>query len=773
LKTLFDIIIRFLRLCAPNGAYGRALAVLMLMVMVWMPDAQAVTRPFTARFTLNAAGDITITGNMSLHCSTATGATGLANCPTARSSSAGTLNNNAFTMVNLDVDANAVTFNSTSAKLIIPPTSSVAFAGLYWGGVTSTAAASVGRNNVWLATPSGGATYQTITATVVNDRAASGTVTGDYQAFADVTSIIATNGGGTYTVANVATSSNAAGLYAGWSLVVVYRDATQPTRNMVVYDGYQVVATATPVVDIVLTGFTTPPAGTVTSKLGVVAYDGDRGSAEGTAGLQFGTSTASLSPVTNTLNPQTDVFNSTISTLGVNNADRNPNYLNTLGFDIDMFSPNVQLPNGATQAVVRINSTVETIIPGVITLATNIFVPNIKDSFIKSVKDVNGGLVMPGDVLEYTIQFSNTGNDIATNTVLIDAIPANTTYVPGSIVLSSTSTGMPTGARTDSTGDDAAEFDAVNNRIIVRIGRSATAVLGGALNPGDGQTLKFSVTVNASTPGETSITNSASISYQAQTLGTLYNDISDSNAVDAGDQPATVVTASADLTIAKTHSPSAFVQGSVLPTTPTFSIVVANTGSAASFGTVTVVDLLPAGFTALSLAGPGWSCTLAALSCTRTDTLAVSATYPTITLMVSASNSGSFTNSATVSCACEGVSKTGNNTAFDPVTVVAAVHLSVTKTNGVTNVVAGQTTSYTVTVTNLGPANAAGAVLTDPAIDGLSCTSASCGVASGSAVCPASATLLADIQAGVSIPSMSANSSLSFVINCNVTATGQ
>jgi uncharacterized repeat protein (TIGR01451 family) len=746
---------------------------LMLIALVWMPDAQAVTRPFTARFTLNAAGDITIAANTSLTCSTVTGATGATTCVAARDGTAAALTNNSYTMVNVDIDANASTVNSSAAKLLLNAGSSVAFAGLYWGGTSNNAATSAGRGTVWFATPSSGGAYTTITASVINDTAATGTATGAYQSFADVTSIVASAGGGTYTIANVATTVNAVNLHAGWSLVVVYRDATQPTRNMVVYDGFQVVNTI-PGVDISLSGFTTPPTGTVTSKLGVVSYDGDRGSAEAAlGGLQFGTSTATLSSVTNALNPATDVFNSTISTLGVSNPDRDPIYNNTLGFDADLFTPNKQLPNGATTAVIRVGSNVEAIFLGVVTLATNIFVPNIKDSFIKSVKDVNGGLVVPGDVLEYTIQFANTGNDIATNTVLIDAIPANTTYVPGSIVLSSTSTGMPTGARTDSTGDDAAEFDALNNRIIVRIGRSATAVLGGALNPGDGQTLKFSVTVNASTPGETSITNSASISYRAQTLGTLYNDISDSNAVDAGDQPATVVTASTDLTIVKTHSPSTFVQGSALPSTPTFSIVVANTGSAASFGTVTVADLLPAGFTALSLAGPGWSCVLATVSCTRTDTLAVSATYPTITLMVSASNSGSFTNSATVSCACEGASKTGNNTAFDPVTVVAAVHLSVTKTNGISNVVAGQTTSYTVTVTNLGPANAAGAVLTDPAIDGLSCTSASCGVASGSAVCPASATLLADIQAGVSIPSMPANSSLSFVINCNVTATGQ
>ncbi|MGA8516426.1 MAG: hypothetical protein WB821_16815, partial [Burkholderiaceae bacterium] len=341
-------------------------AVLLALVWLCIPSAQAATRVFSPRFTLNAAGDITIAANSSLACSTVTGATGAATCAAVRANSAGTDTNNNFTMINIDVDGNASTVNSSSARVNLPVGSSVAFAGLYWGGVTSNAATTALRGAVAIATPTSGGAYQTVTASVINDTAAAGTVTGAYQSFVDVTGLVATAGGGTYTVANVAATANATNLYAGWSLVVVFRDSAQPTRNMVVYDGFQVVNPA--VVTISLTGFTTPPTGTVTSKLGVVAYDGDRGSAEAAAGgLLFGTSTATLSPVTNTLNPLTDVFNSTISTSGVNNPDRNPNYLNTLGYDADLFTPNRQLPNGATTAVIQIGSNVEVIYPGVIT----------------------------------------------------------------------------------------------------------------------------------------------------------------------------------------------------------------------------------------------------------------------------------------------------------------------------------------------------------------------------------------------------------------------
>jgi uncharacterized repeat protein (TIGR01451 family) len=746
----------------------------LLLALVWLclPSAQAATRAFSPRFTLNAAGDITIAANSSLTCSTVTGATGAATCVAARDGTAAALTNNSYTMINVDVDANTGTVNSSAARLLMTAGSSVAFAGLYWGGVTNNAATTALRGAVALATPISGGAYTTITASVTNDTAAAGTANGAYQSFADITGIVASAGAGTYTVANVAATSGVTNVYAGWSLVVVFRDATQPTRNMVVYDGFQVVNTV-PGVDISLSGFTTPPSGTVTSKLGIVGYDGDRGSAEAAlGGLLFGTSTATLSSVTNALNPPTDVFNSTISTLGINNPDRNPSYNNSLGFDADLFSPSVQLPNGATTAVIRVGSSVETIYLGVVTLATTIFVPNIKDSFVKSVVDLNGGLVEPGDILEYTVVFANTGNDSATNTVLIDAIPANTTYVTGSMVLSSTNSGMPTGARTDAAGDDAAEFDAAGNRIVVRIGRTATAVVGGQLNPGDGQTLKFRVRVNANTPGETSINNFASITYKALTLGTLFSDLSDADPVAAGDQPATVTTTSADLTIVKTHTPGIFAQSVLLPTTPTFSIVVRNSGSIASFGTVTVADILPAGMAALSISGTGWTCTLATTSCVRTDALAASSSYPTISLQVSANASGSFTNTATVSCACEGASKTGNNTALDPVTVVPVASLAISKTNGVNTLVAGGTTSYTITVANFGPASAGGAVFTDPVAAGLSCTSVTCSVTGGAAVCPAPLSIAA-VQAGIAIATFPASSSLSFVIQCSVTATGQ
>ena len=418
----------------------------------------------------------------------------------------------------------------------------------------------------------------------------------------------------------------------------------------------------------------------------------------------------------------------------------------------------------------QVSSSQETIDLGVVTLATNIFVPKIKDSFIKTVSDINGGLVLPGDVLEYTISFSNTGNDPATRTVVVDVLPTSTTYVPNSIVYSSTSTGLPTGPRTDVAGDDSAEYDAAANRITARVGRTATAVLGGQLNPGDNQTVRYRVTVNALTPGDTTIDNFATVTFRALTVGTDFTDVSDADLPTPGDQPARVVVASPDLIVAKTHSPATFGQQSVLPTTPTFSIVVSNTGTAPTFGTVTMTDLLPAGFTALSVAGTGWTCVLATVTCTRTDVLATSSSYPTISLAVSAANSGTFTNSVTIACACEGSPRTANNLGTDTVVVLPTTLLTIIKTNGTTTLVAGQTTTYTIVVSNLGPSAADNTQLADPAAPGLLCTSVTC--SSSTATCPVGPIAIASLQSGLLIPAFPPNSSLNFSVVCGVTATG-
>ncbi|NJS36440.1 MAG: DUF11 domain-containing protein [Brachymonas sp.] len=115
----------------------------------------------------------------------------------------------------------------------------------------------------------------------------------------------------------------------------------------------------------------------------------------------------------------------------------------------------------------------------------------------------------------------------------------------------------------------------------------------------------------------------------------------------------------------------------------------------------------------------------------------------------------------------------GNSTTL---TTACSTALDVTKTNGTTTLVAGSTTQYTVTFSNTGATAANGAIAKDAPSTGLSnCTVTAC-TASGSsaAVCPG-AGLWPNLftAGGLSIATFPANSSLSFILSCQVTATGQ
>ena len=92
----------------------------------------AVIRPFTPRFSLNTTGAIVMTGNSSLTCPTTA-----AGCVAARAGTGSTINNNNFTMAFIDIDGDPTTFNSSRNTLTIPATSTVAWAGLYWGADTT------------------------------------------------------------------------------------------------------------------------------------------------------------------------------------------------------------------------------------------------------------------------------------------------------------------------------------------------------------------------------------------------------------------------------------------------------------------------------------------------------------------------------------------------------------------------------------------------------------------------------------------------------------
>ena len=160
------------------------------------------------------------------------------------------------------------------------------------------------------------------------------------------------------------------------------------------------------------------------------------------------------------------------------------------------------------------------------------------------------------------------------------------------------------------------------------------------------------------------------------------------------------------LAITKTHSPDPFIVG----LTGTYTITVSNTGKAATVGAVTVQDPLPNGMTLSAAAGAGWACSgMTFVSCTRSDALATSSSYPPITLTVNVGSSASTAvNTANVSGGGDGFSHSASDTAN-----VTAPRLAITKTH-TGDFTVGQPGNYTITVSNVGSVATVGTVtLTD------------------------------------------------------------
>lgn len=212
---------------------------------------------------------------------------------------------------------------------------------------------------------------------------------------------------------------------------------------------------------------------------------------------------------------------------------------------------------------------------------------------------------------------------------------------------------------------------------------------------------------------------------------------------------------------------------------------------------VTIADPAPAGITL-----GAWTCTASGTSCpaatgsgpiAQTVNLPVGAslTYqvqatlgPVTQCLQTVTNTVSIASTALSPSGAgmaEGTSVQGNpgyvfqtNTASVSHLVAACADLSISKTNGTSTLTAGQPTTYTVLVSNAGPANAHNALLKDPVAAGLSCTSVTCTSATGAASCGSlGAVSLPLLQgSGIVLNNFPANSSYTFTVSCGVTATG-
>lgn len=657
------------------------------------PAGAAVRTPFTAAFSSQENGGIVLAGNSQLTCQTA-----VAECVSARAGigSGVALNNNNYVMAFRDVDGVAGTTNSTSAELVIPDGSTVLYAHLVWGARRVAgpggAAAAATISQVKLRTPTSGTAYSTITATRTLQP---GLSADPYQASADITAQVQAAGPGTYWVADLAAATGA-DRYGGWSLAVAYRNPAAPLRDLRIFEGFADVTSAAgnSNVDIPISGFLTPSSGTVNAAVGVVAWEGDRGSTGDALRLNG-------VQVSDAAHPASNYFNAAISDVGANIATRNPSDVNNFGVDVARVNANGILPNGSTATTLNLTTGGETYYPGLVTTQIDLFTPAF-NSVSKTVVNLSGNdPAEVGDTLEYRLTVTNTGADAADNAVLRDALPANATFVPGSILVTVSPGDVNNGPKTDAAGDDIGDYTTGDRTVRVRVGTGATATAGGTLLPDATVSARFRVTVDRPAAG-TTIRNTPALDYRARTIGRNY--------VFTGNTVSTTVQDVADVAVTKTSSPSSQTAGS----TVTYTVTATNNGPNAATDVVTT-DRLPTGVTFESANPPaGTTCGAVGqvVTCT-TPTLAngAAAAIPISVTVTPGSAAGTLTNTVTVSSStADDVPE--NNSAVATTQVTRVADLSLEK-SGPSTATAGSEITYTLVATNAGPSTATGASITD------------------------------------------------------------
>ncbi len=335
--------------------------------------------------------------------------------------------NDNLNMQYIDIDGDATTFSSSSATLDVPDESCslIRYAGLYWGAVY----VNPDRSNIdQIKFQVPGGAYQDITADEILFDGDGDADFGNYSPYAcykDVTSILTAlpNPDGDYFVANVRASLGGGiqgGISGGWTMVVVYENPNLPgSKYITTFDGYAGIKSGE-TTDIPISGFTTLPAPfNVNANIAVAALEGDNNIPGD--GLSISSGGNPFTPLSSTVNPANNFFNSNISIDPNILTARNPNSVNTLGWDTDLFPVvnnfNNVIPNDATSAILRASSSQDKYDIFFTAFDVEIIAPNVV--LEKRVEDIGGtditGLgVNLGQTLDYVLTFQNIGNDDAT-----------------------------------------------------------------------------------------------------------------------------------------------------------------------------------------------------------------------------------------------------------------------------------------------------------------------------------------------------------------------
>ncbi|GGR89073.1 hypothetical protein Snoj_63630 [Streptomyces nojiriensis] len=276
--------------------------------------------------------------------------------------------NGDFEMFYSEVDKDPDTYNSTRAELKVPQGAKVSYARLYWGGNLRVGEQKPPQDNgrVLVAEP-GGAYKEVLADTVMGHRTDAGSDA--YQASADVTPLVRKGGAGLWTVAqlNIAMGHSEVGAWGGWTLVVAYEHPQEPVRRLSLWDGFESIAARAGEAAVEIEGLDAP-AGSA-GRVGVVGYDGDRGVLGDS--LTVTADSGRRVSLSDGENPFNDVMNSTITEFGDQSFVRQPEHMNNLGYDADVFDLSPALSGGARSLSFRFTGEIQGHFLGVLFVQTD------------------------------------------------------------------------------------------------------------------------------------------------------------------------------------------------------------------------------------------------------------------------------------------------------------------------------------------------------------------------------------------------------------------
>lgn len=233
-----------------------------------------------------------------------------------------------------------------------------------------------------------------------------------FSAFANVTSLVSITGSGSYTLSNLDVSSflnptnycvNGTN-FAGWAIVIVYRNDALPLNQLNIYDGLQSVPTA---LTINLSSLNV--IDNADAKIGFVAWEGDRNIAAGET-LTINGNVISNPP----LNPANNAFNGTNSLTGSTTL---------YNMDLDIYNIENNIEIGDSSALIQLTSSQDFVMINAVVTKLNSQLPDATISIDEIIEECNSRLIQ----VNFTVYNTLSTNELPSGTPI--AIYANGEFI--------------------------------------------------------------------------------------------------------------------------------------------------------------------------------------------------------------------------------------------------------------------------------------------------------------------------------------------------------